>query len=100
MFSVRMKIRGNPGRVHLHIKDRDGEDGASKLAADCLMVTLEAGPPTCLMFDAPNKLDCGMRSLLGELRVKATDNFGNLAPASFEVDALASLSAVLSMTPQ
>lgn len=91
VYSVRLRLRGNPGSVHLHIKDEGGENGSSKLTSDCLDVVLEAGLPSCLMFDAPNKLDCGMRSVLGQLRVKATDNFGNLTPANFEVDALLSM---------
>ena len=47
---------------------------------------LEAGPPSCIMFDAPNVLNCGTHSALGELRVRATDDYGNKASASFEVN--------------
>ena len=84
-FSIKMKIGGNPGTVRLHIKDEAGEAGASRLQADCLDIVLEAGLPTCLMFDSPSILECGMRSPLAELRVRATDDYGNTAPASFEV---------------
>ena len=56
VFAVRLRVRGNPGTVHLHIKDSAGQEGTSKLTADCLDVVLEAGPPTCLIFDGPNLL--------------------------------------------
>ena len=80
-----MRVGGNPGTVHLHVQDTAAEDGTSKLQTDCLDINLEPGPPTCLMFDGPAQLTCGTRSCLGELRVKATDDYGNLATKhSFE----------------
>ena len=85
VFMVKLRLGGNPGTIHLQVKDEEGDNGTSKLAADCLDVLLEAGPPSCLMFDAPSLLDCGMRSTLSELRIKATDEYGNPAQASFEV---------------
>ena len=39
------------------------------------------------MFDAPNLLSCGTNSALGELRIKASDDYGNKSTASFEVPA-------------
>ena len=81
-----MRVGGNPGTVHLHVQDTAAEGGTSKLQTDCLDINLEPGPPTCLMFDGPAQLTCGTRSCLGELRVKATDDYGNLATKhSFEV---------------
>lgn len=84
-FTVRLRLGGNPGHVHLHVRDSAGPESASKLQTDRLDIMLEAGPPSCIMFDAPNLLSCGTNSTLGELRVKATDEYGNKAVASFEV---------------
>lgn len=84
-YTAKIRLGGNPGAVHLHVRDTAGEEESSKLRADRLDIMLEAGPPSCLMFDAPNVLNCGTRSALGELRVRATDDYGNKASASFEV---------------
>ena len=84
-FTAKIRLGGNPGPVHLHVCDRDGPEDSSRLEADRLDIVLEAGPPSCIMFDAPSILNCGTHSALGELRVKATDNYGNKAGGSFEV---------------
>lgn len=82
---AKVRLGGNPGTVRLHVRDEGGEDQATLLQADRLDIVLEAGPPSCIMFDTPNVLNCGTHSSLGELRIKATDDYGNKASASFEV---------------
>jgi len=42
VYMVKMRMGGNPGLVHLHVRDRDGEAGASRLQSDVLDVILEA----------------------------------------------------------
>lgn len=90
-FTAKIRLGGNPGGVHLHVRDEGGPNGSCLLQADCLDIVLEAGPPSCIMFDTPNVLNCGTHSALGELRVKATDDYGNKASASFEVRPLPAL---------
>jgi hypothetical protein len=88
-YMVKMRIGGNPGIVHLHVKDRQGDGGGSRLQSDRMDMMLEAGPPSSLMFDAPTVgLNCGTHSTLRELRVNATDEYGNKTTASFEVTPL------------
>lgn len=88
-YMVKMRIGGNPGLVHLHVRDSAGEKGGSRLQSDRLDMMLEAGPPSSLMFDAPTVgLNCGTHSTLRELRVNATDEYGNKTTASFEVTLL------------
>ena len=86
VFSCKMRVGGNPGTVHLHVRDTDGPEGVSKLREDCLDVNLEAGPPDSLIFDCPAVLTCGTHATLGELRVRAADAYGNIASGpSYEV---------------
>ena len=52
MYMVKMRMGGNLGLVHLHVRDRDGKKGASRLQSDVLDVVLEASstcwPAICL----------------------------------------------------
>lgn len=64
--------------LDLLLQDEAGPDKASQLKADFLDLNLAAGAPTKLAFEGPPALSCSTRAVLGLLRVKATDIFGNL----------------------
>lgn len=56
------------------------------LQEDELCITLLPGPPSALVADCPNELECSTRGLLESLPVKCVDCYGNIAEsATFEV---------------
>lgn len=85
VYEVLMRIGGDPGPVHLNVRDAGGEGGESRLQTDRLEVTLLPGNASCLMFDAPPELHCGTSDTLGDLRIKALDEYDNVAAGSIEV---------------
>ena len=42
-YSIRMRLRGMPGPIRLHMKDSEGPEGNSLLQADYLPVLLSVG---------------------------------------------------------
>ncbi|EFJ52379.1 hypothetical protein VOLCADRAFT_86759 [Volvox carteri f. nagariensis] len=78
VYRVRMALGGSVGPVKLVVRDMQGPDGASLLQPDELPVELHAGQPTTIAFDGPQLLQCGTRGCLGDLRVRVTDDWGNL----------------------
>ncbi|GLC56261.1 hypothetical protein PLESTB_001085700 [Pleodorina starrii] len=78
VYRVRLALGGTVGPVKLVARDTQGPGGESLLQPDELPVELHAGQPTTLAFDGPQQLQCGTRGCLGELRVRVTDDWGNL----------------------
>ncbi|KAK9800826.1 hypothetical protein WJX73_002958 [Symbiochloris irregularis] len=79
VWAARMKLRGLPGKIRIHVRDESGEEGASLLRPDFLDLNLAAGPPSKLSFEGPPAITCSTKAVLGQLRVRATDVFGNVA---------------------
>ncbi|GLI61005.1 hypothetical protein VaNZ11_003267, partial [Volvox africanus] len=78
VYRVRLALGGTVGHVKLVVRDNQGPGGESLLQPDELPVELHAGQPTTLAFDGPQQLQCGTGGYLGELRVRVTDDWGNL----------------------
>ncbi|GIL94923.1 hypothetical protein Vretimale_1033 [Volvox reticuliferus] len=78
VYRVRLALGGTVGPVKLVVRDEQGPGGESLLQPDELPVELHAGQPTTLAFDGPQQLQCGTGGYLGELRVRVTDDWGNL----------------------
>lgn len=86
VLSVNVTLLGRPGLVRMHVRDAAGHAGGSALTPDTLELKLAAGPMTGLAFEGAPALACGMRSVLGALRVIAVDDFGNQTTSpAFEV---------------
>lgn len=89
VFTVRPRVAGAPGALHLAVRDDTGPDSASSLAEDTLVLALEAGPVYCLAVAEPQPIECGLQAVLPLLRVLAMDAYGNASTvASCEVPPL------------
>ncbi len=71
-------------------RDEAGPEGGSLLLSDELHLELAPGPAASLVVDgAPLVRECSSRGMLGEVAVRAVDEFNNLAAdAHFEVSML------------
>lgn len=85
VYEVRLSLAGTAGPIRLVVSDESGPEGGSLLTQDVLPVDLQPGEPSVLGFDGPAQLECGSRGVLGDLKLQACDEWGNLAEATFEV---------------
>lgn len=77
VFTVKPKVVGALGPLHLAVRDNAGDEGASQLAEDTLALNLEAGPACCLAVAEPQPIECGLQAVLPQLRVLVVDAHGN-----------------------
>lgn len=82
VFTVRPKVAGAPGALHLAVRDDAGAERASLLAEDTLVLALEPGPVFRLAVAEPQPIECSLQAVLPLLRVHAMDAYGNATTAA------------------
>lgn len=77
LWKVSMRLGGRAGPIRLTVTDTAGPGDSASLAADELDLELQPGPATQLMVEGPACMEAGTRAVLGELRLKTCDAYGN-----------------------
>ena len=77
VYTLKPVVVGAPGPLHLTIRDGESACAGGGLTEDTLVLALAAGPPARLAVEEPQPIAAGLRAVLPQLRVIATDAHGN-----------------------